>query len=400
VFDVTEVRVTGLSRESQCTLRFGSGALFAIFMALLAMAAILDYGSAPMAHTHLTYLVTGGAGFIGSNLVHYLFAQRPGSRVVVFDKLTYAGNLDNLEAVASRPEYELVKGDLCDRELVRATLRRVKPDVIFNLAAESHVDRSIDGPSLFMQTNVMGTFEVLDAALSQSRELSNTSKPRFVHVSTDEVFGSLGPTGYFTEESQYRPNSPYSASKAGADHIARAYFHTYGLPVITTNCSNNYGPYQFPEKLIPLVTLNAVEGKPLPVYGDGKNIRDWLWVEDHCAALLLAAERGTPGETYNVGGNSERTNLEVVHTICRVLDELRPKANPHESQITFVKDRPGHDRRYAIDASKITRELGFRPSMTFEAGMRKTVEWYLSHREWCDRITQGTYRRERLGLAG
>ncbi len=348
-----------------------------------------------MAHT---YLVTGGAGFIGANLVHHLVAARPGARVVVFDKLTYAGNLDNLEPVAKRAGFEFVEGDLCDRELVRATLRRVKPDVIFNLAAESHVDRSIDGPALFMQTNVIGTFQMLDAALSLSRESENVSSPRFLHVSTDEVFGSLGPTGFFTEESRYRPNSPYSASKAGADHIARAYFHTYGLPVVTTNCSNNYGPYQFPEKLIPLVTLNAAEGKPLPVYGDGKNVRDWLWVDDHCAALLLAAERGTPGETYNVGGNSERTNLEVVQTICRVLDELRPTPHPHERQITFVKDRPGHDRRYAIDASKIKAELGFRPSMTFEAGIRRTVEWYLDNRTWCDRVTEGTYRRERLGL--
>jgi dTDP-glucose 4,6-dehydratase len=346
-----------------------------------------------------TYLVTGGAGFIGSNLVHTLFEERPGSRVIVFDKLTYAGNLDNLEPVAKTPGFELVHGDLCDRDLVRATLHRVRPDVVFNLAAESHVDRSIDGPALFMQTNVMGTFEILDAALTVGREVGNLGELRFVHVSTDEVFGSLGPTGLFSEESQYQPNSPYSASKAGADHIARAYFHTYGLPVVTTNCSNNYGPYQFPEKLIPLVTLNAVEGKSLPVYGDGKNIRDWLWVKDHCSALLLAAERGTPGETYNIGGSSERTNLEVVHTICRVLDELRPKpSGTHTDQITFVKDRPGHDRRYAIDASKITRELGFRPSMTFEAGIRRTVEWYLSHRDWCDRIAQGTYRRERLGL--
>jgi dTDP-glucose 4,6-dehydratase len=351
-----------------------------------------------MAHAPLTYLVTGGAGFIGSNLVHHLFRERPGARVVVFDKLTYAGNLDNLEPVAKNPNYEFIRGDLCDRELVRATLRRAKPDIIFNLAAESHVDRSIDGPALFMQTNVIGTFEILDAALSLGRERGDGAAPRFVHVSTDEVFGSLGPIGLFTEESQYRPNSPYSASKAGADHIARAYFHTYGLPVVTTNCSNNYGPYQFPEKLIPLVTLNAVEGKPLPVYGDGKNIRDWLWVDDHCAALLLAAERGAPGETYNVGGNSERTNLDVVTTICRVLDELRPSAHPHERQITFVKDRPGHDRRYAIDASKIKEELGFRPTMTFEAGIKKTVEWYLANRTWCDRITQGAYRRERLGL--
>jgi len=347
-----------------------------------------------------TYLVTGGAGFIGANLVHHLFEVREGARVVVFDKLTYAGNLDNLESVAKNPRFELVQGDLCDRELVRETVKRVRPDIVFNLAAESHVDRSIDSPSLFMQTNVLGTFEVLDATNALQREAKDGKKPRFLHVSTDEVFGSLGPTGYFTEESQYQPNSPYSASKAGADHIARAYFHTYGLEVVTTNCSNNYGPYQFPEKLIPLVTLNAAEGKALPVYGDGKNIRDWLWVTDHCSAILAAAENGKPGETYAVGGNSERTNLEVVETICAVLDELRPKAKAHKEQITFVKDRPGHDRRYAIDASKIRRELGWVPSMTFEQGIRKTVEWFLENRTWCDRITQGTYRRERLGLSG
>jgi dTDP-glucose 4,6-dehydratase len=347
-----------------------------------------------------TYLVTGGAGFIGANLVHYLREVRPGARVVVYDKLTYAGNLDNLESALKDPLFELVRGDVCDRELARATLRRVRPDIVFNLAAESHVDRSIDGPGVFLQTNVMGTFELLDAALALSRETKDAIRPRFLHVSTDEVFGSLGPTGLFTEGSQYQPNSPYSASKAAADHVARAYFHTYGLPVVTTNCSNNYGPYQFPEKLIPLVTLNAVEGKSLPVYGTGQNIRDWLWVKDHCAALLVAAERGQPGETYNVGGREERTNLQVVETICAVLDELRPKAKKHREQITFVKDRPGHDLRYAIDATKIERELDFRPTMTFEAGIKSTVEWYLENGTWCDRIRAGTYRGERLGLAG
>jgi dTDP-glucose 4,6-dehydratase len=345
-----------------------------------------------------TFLVTGGAGFIGSNLVHHLLSARPEARVVVFDKLTYAGNLDSLEPVRDDPRFEFVKGDLCDRALVRDTLDRVQPDVVFNLAAESHVDRSIDGPAVFMQTNVIGTFEMLDAALALARRRGAEPAPRFVHVSTDEVFGSLGPTGLFTEESQYQPNSPYSASKAGADHIARAYFHTYGLPVVTTNCSNNYGPYQFPEKLIPLTLLNALDGKPLPVYGDGKNVRDWLWVEDHCRALLLAAEKGTPGETYNVGGRAEKTNLEVVHTLCRVLDELRPKGTPYREQITFGKDRPGHDRRSAIDCSKIERELGWRPTLTFDEGIQKTAEWCLAHRPWTDRITQGTYRRERLGL--
>jgi dTDP-glucose 4,6-dehydratase len=351
-------------------------------------------------HPPSTFFVTGGAGFIGANLVHHILEVRPKARVVVYDKLTYAGNLDNLEPVAKDPRFELVSGDICDRDLVRATFARVQPDVVMNLAAESHVDRSIDGPAVFMQTNVIGTFELLDAALAASRERKDSKPLRFLHVSTDEVFGSLGPTGRFTEESQYQPNSPYSASKAGADHIVRAYFHTYGLRVVTTNCSNNYGPYQFPEKLIPLVTLNAAEGKALPVYGDGKNVRDWLWVKDHAAALLLAAERGKPGETYNVGGNSERANIDVVHTICAALDELRPAGKPHSKLIQFVKDRPGHDRRYAIDPSKIERELGFRPTMTFEAGIRKTVEWYLEHRTWCDRISQGTYRRERLGLQG
>jgi dTDP-glucose 4,6-dehydratase len=347
-----------------------------------------------------TFLVTGGAGFIGSNLVHHILEVRPAARVVVYDKLTYAGNLDNLEPVAKNPRFELVRGDICDGGLVRETFRRVRPDVVMNLAAESHVDRSIDGPAVFMQTNVMGTFELLDAALAVSKEQSDRKQLRFLHVSTDEVFGSLGPTGRFTEQSQYQPNSPYSASKAGADHVARAYFHTYGLPVVTTNCSNNYGPYQFPEKLIPLVTLNGAEGKALPVYGDGKNVRDWLWVGDHAAALLLAAEQGKPGETYNIGGDSERANIEVVETICKALDELRPAGRPHSKLIQFVKDRPGHDRRYAIDPSKIERELGFRPTMTFEAGIRKTVEWFLANRSWCDRISQGTYRRERLGLSG
>jgi dTDP-glucose 4,6-dehydratase len=342
-----------------------------------------------------TYFVTGGAGFIGSNLVHYLLETEPDARVVVFDKLTYAGNLDNLEVVEKDARYEFVQGDLCDREQVRATLARVRPDLIFNLAAESHVDRSIDGPAIFIQTNVVGTFQMLDAAL----ELAHGGHSlRFLHVSTDEVFGSLGSEGRFTEQSQYQPNSPYAASKAGADHIARAYVHTYGLPVVTTNCSNNYGPYQFPEKLIPLVTLNALEGKPLPVYGDGKNVRDWLYVRDHCEALVLAAKEGKPGETYNVGGNAERTTLEVVKTICRVLDEVRPRSGSHADLITYVKDRPGHDRRYAIDPAKIQRELGWVPRTEFEAGMQATVAWYVEHREWCERITQGAYRRERLGL--
>ena len=348
-----------------------------------------------------TFLVTGGAGFIGSNLVHHLFASDPGGRVVVLDRLTYAGNLDNLESVAKNDRFEFVHGDICDRELVRATINRIEPAVIFNLAAESHVDRSIENPSEFVRTNVLGTFELLDASLGFFRSLSDGSSERFrfVHVSTDEVFGSLGPTGLFTETSPYAPNSPYSASKASADHLVRAYFHTYGLPVVTTNCSNNYGPYQFPEKLIPLVTLNALDNKPLPVYGDGKNVRDWLYVIDHCEGLYLAAERGKPGETYNLGGNSERTTLEVVEAVCHALDQLSPRqAGPYRELIHFVTDRPGHDRRYAIDASKAAREIGWQPKTPFDSGIHDTVAWYLNHRDWCDRISKGTYRRERLGL--
>jgi dTDP-glucose 4,6-dehydratase len=349
----------------------------------------------------LTYLVTGGAGFIGSNLVLHLLAADASARVVVLDKLTYAGNLDNLEAVVENPRFEFVRGDICDRDLVRATFARTRPSVIFNLAAESHVDRSIESPGEFVRTNVLGTFEMLDAALGYFRGLADGSRDRFrfVHVSTDEVFGSLGAEGLFAESSPYAPNSPYSASKAGADHLVRAYFHTYGMPVVTTNCSNNYGPYQFPEKLIPLVTLNALDAKPLPVYGDGKNVRDWLYVRDHCEGLLLAATRGKPGETYNLGGNSERTTLEVVETVCRVLDELSPRSNgSYRELIHFVADRPGHDRRYAIDAAKAMRELGFCPASGFDSGMRDTVAWYLSHRGWCERISNGVYRRERLGL--
>jgi len=346
-----------------------------------------------------TYLVTGGAGFIGSNLVHLLLA-RPDVSVVVFDRLTYAGNLDNLAPVADHPGYRFVHGDICDRALVRETLAKYRPDVVFNLAAESHVDRSIDGPGEFVRTNVVGTFELLEAARGYFAELDPASRERFrfVHISTDEVFGSLGPEGYFTEATQYAPNSPYSASKAGADHLARAYFHTYGLPTITTNCSNNYGPYQFPEKLIPLMILNALEGKPLPVYGDGQNVRDWLHVRDHAEALALVAEKGKPGETYNVGGRNERTNLQVVETICDLLDELRPADKPRRELITFVRDRPGHDRRYAIDASKIERELGWYPRTGFDEGIRETIAWYLQNGTWCERIHNGVYRRERLGL--
>jgi dTDP-glucose 4,6-dehydratase len=350
-----------------------------------------------------TFFVTGGAGFIGSNLVHHLLEQEPESNVVVYDRLTYAGNLDNLADVAGDPRYRFVHGDICDRHRLRVALTEARPDVVFNLAAESHVDRSIDGPSEFVRTNVTGTFEVLEAArvLSSRSEAALPANFRLVHVSTDEVFGSLGDDGYFSESTRYAPNSPYAASKAGADHLARAYFQTYGLDVVTTNCSNNYGPYQFPEKLIPLTILNALENKPLPIYGDGQNVRDWIYVADHCEALLAAATKGKPGETYAVGGRSERTNLSIAHAVCDVLDDLAPRKGGMRSYrelITFVADRPGHDRRYAIDPSKIEGELGWRPATTFERGISKTVAWYLANRAWCERITKAVYQRERLGL--
>jgi dTDP-glucose 4,6-dehydratase len=345
----------------------------------------------------LTHLVTGGAGFIGSNLVHHLVA-RDDVRVVVLDKLTYAGNRDNLRALESHPRFAFVQGDICDAAVVADLFARERPDVVMNLAAESHVDRSIDGPGEFIRTNVTGTFELLEAARHHYKTLSNEEKARFrfLHVSTDEVFGSLGATGFFREDTRYAPNSPYAASKASADHLARAYHHTYGLPVVVTNCSNNYGPYQFPEKLIPLVLLNALEGKPLPVYGDGKNVRDWLYVEDHCTALALVASKGIPGETYVVGGHNERTTLQIVEGICDALQALRPIEGGYRHLIRFVTDRPGHDRRYAIDPEKIGRELGWTPKTTFETGLRATVEWYLAHREWCEKIA--ATNRERIGL--
>jgi dTDP-glucose 4,6-dehydratase len=316
--------------------------------------------------------------------------------------LTYAGNLDNLAGVTKDPRYRFVHGDICDRDHVRAIFREARPAVVYHLAAESHVDRSIDAPGEFVRTNVSGTFEMLDAARAfLAEEAADVRKQfRFVHVSTDEVFGSLGASDFFTEQSRYEPNSPYAASKAGADHLARAYFHTYGLPVVTTNCSNNYGPYQFPEKLIPLMILNALEGKPLPVYGDGQNIRDWLYVVDHCEALFTAATRGVPGETYNIGGRNERTTIQIADAVCDALDQKAPrKSGSYRELIKFVADRPGHDRRYAIDPSKAIRELGWQPATPFEDGLERTVSWYLAHREWCDRITQGVYRRERLGLS-
>ncbi|MFT3773733.1 MAG: dTDP-glucose 4,6-dehydratase [Minicystis sp.] len=345
-------------------------------------------------------LVTGGAGFIGSNFVLRTIASGA-ARVVNLDKLTYAGNLDNLASLDGDPAHVFVHGDIADRPLVARLLAEHRPRAIINFAAESHVDRSIDSPADFIQTNIVGTFQLLEAALAHVAALpaSEAERFRFVHVSTDEVYGSLGPDGLFTEDSRFAPNSPYAASKAGADHLVRAYHRTYGLATLTTNCSNNYGPHQFPEKLIPLVILNALEGRPLPIYGDGKQVRDWLYVGDHCDALHRVLDRGRPGETYNIGGSCERENLAVVARICDLLDELSPRAaGSHRDLITFVADRPGHDRRYAIDSSKIQDELDWSPAHGFDEGLRATVVWYLANRAWCDRITGGVYRRERLGL--
>jgi dTDP-glucose 4,6-dehydratase len=348
-----------------------------------------------------TLLVTGGAGFIGANFVLRQMAQ-DGLNIINLDALTYAGNLDTLESVKDHPDHLFVLGSIGDRPLVEYVLNRYQPDAIVNFAAESHVDRSIDSPEAFIQTNLVGTFQLLEATRSYWRQLPAEEKRsfRFLHVSTDEVYGSLGESGRFAETSPYQPNSPYSASKAGSDHLVRAYFHTYGLPVLTTNCSNNYGPYQFPEKLIPLMISNAVQGKPLPVYGAGANVRDWLFVLDHCKAIERVLDAGAPGEVYNIGGNNEKTNLAVVETICSLLDEMLPDSphRPHRDLITFVKDRPGHDLRYAIDASKIRRELGWEPEETFDTGLRKTVRWYLDNASWCQRVLDGSYRGERLGL--
>jgi dTDP-glucose 4,6-dehydratase len=348
-----------------------------------------------------TLLVTGGAGFIGSALVRMLIRETSYA-VVNVDKLTYAGNLDSVEPVSDDPRYRFEHVDICDERAVARLFETHRPAAVIHLAAESHVDRSIDGPAAFIETNVVGTFTLLREALAYWRGLPADAREgfRFVHVSTDEVFGSLGLTGHFTETTPYAPNSPYSASKAGSDHLVRAWFHTYGLPTITTNCSNNYGPYQFPEKLIPLTIQNAVNRTPIPVYGKGENVRDWLYVEDHVRALLLALEKGIPGETYLVGGSSERTNLDVVQQICDLVDDLAPghDAHPRRAQITFVADRPGHDLRYGIDASRIRRELGWEPRETFESGLRKTVEWYLANDAWCERVQSGAYRGERLGL--
>jgi dTDP-glucose 4,6-dehydratase len=347
-----------------------------------------------------TVLVTGGAGFIGSALVRKL-VRETGHAVVNVDKLTYAGNLESLPDVASSPRYAFERVDVADAAAVRRVFAEYAPDGVIHLAAESHVDRSIDGPAAFVETNVVGTFTLLDEALRYARaRRGGAADFRFLHVSTDEVYGSLGADGRFTESTPYAPNSPYSATKAASDHLVRAWHHTYGLHAVTTNCSNNYGPYQFPEKLIPLMIQRALAGQPLPVYGRGENVRDWLYVDDHADALVAAFERGRPGETYNVGGHNEVRNIDVVHRVCALLDELAPDpAGPYARLVAFVADRPGHDARYAVDASKIQRELGWAPKETFDTGLRKTVAWYLANAAWRERVLSGAYRTERLGLA-
>jgi dTDP-glucose 4,6-dehydratase len=354
-----------------------------------------------------TLLITGGAGFIGSNLVRHAL-DHTADRIVVVDKLTYAGNLLNLEQPLKDPRVTFVHADIADRSEMARVFRDARPDAVLNLAAETHVDRSIDGPRPFIDTNIVGTFVLLEASRQLMAEVSPAARAgfRFLHVSTDEVYGTLGPVGLFSEETAFAPNSPYAASKAAADHLVRAYYHTYGLPTLVTNCSNNYGPLQYPEKLIPLMILTALDGKPLPIYGDGGNVRDWLHVDDHCAGILLVLGKGRVGERYNVGGGNERTNVEIVDRICDALQELRPPAaNPalkpgssYRELKTHVADRPGHDRRYAIDAMKIRRELDWSPRHRFEDGLTSTVGWYLEHREWCDAVQAGRYERQRLGL--
>ena len=358
-----------------------------------------------------TLLVTGGAGFIGSNFVHHLLRQTD-HRLVIVDKLTYAGSLLNLEAALNDPRLVFVQADIADEGAMSHLFAEHRPSAVVNLAAETHVDRSIDSPQPFVETNVGGTVVLLDVARRACDGRDNGNRGfRFLHVSTDEVYGTLGDGGQFSEETPYAPNSPYAASKASADHFVRAYAHTYGLPVLITNCSNNYGPFQFPEKLIPLMILNAIEGRPLPIYGDGGNVRDWLHVEDHCAGLLAVLERGQVGGKYNIGGGCERTNLQIVDAICDVLEELLPAAsNPalralpeprvYRALKTMVEDRPGHDRRYAVNATKVQNELGWKPARTFEEGLRHTVQWYLDHRPWCEAVQAGRYDRQRLGLRG
>jgi dTDP-glucose 4,6-dehydratase len=350
-----------------------------------------------------TLIVTGGAGFIGSNFVRHALARTAYDRIVVVDKLTYAGNLLNLEDALTDARVVFVRADIADERAMARLFAEHEPSALINLAAETHVDRSIDGPRLFVDTNLVGTVVLLDVArdFANKRADRSTSPFRFLHVSTDEVYGSLGPTGQFSETAAYAPNSPYAASKASADHFVHAYGRTYGLPVLITNCSNNYGAYQFPEKLIPLVILNALDERPLPIYGDGGNVRDWLHVDDHCLGLCAVLERGRPGEKYNIGGDNEHTNLAVVDAVCDALDSLRPRRERGESYRalkTFVADRPGHDRRYAVDASKIRRELGWAPRQTFAEGLRETVQWYIEHRNWCEKVQAGRYDRQRLGL--
>jgi dTDP-glucose 4,6-dehydratase len=356
-----------------------------------------------------TFLITGGAGFIGCNFVRLVLAETE-ARVVVLDSLTYAGSLENLAGVLDDPRFTFVLGDIADRAAVRQVFAEHRPTAVLNFAAESHVDRSIEDASAFIRTNIVGTFELLEAARRYLADLTGSDREafRFLHVSTDEVYGSLGPTGAFSETTPYAPNSPYAASKAGADHLVRAYHETYGLPALLTNCSNNYGPHQFPEKLIPLMTLNALEGKPLPIYGDGGNVRDWIYVEDHCRGVLAVLRQGRPGEKYNLGGRSERTNLQIVNTLCDILESERPAAgNPalrdhgivsYKDLKKFVADRPGHDRRYAIDDAKARTELGWETRHDFASGVHATVRWYIDNRPWCEAVQSGTYDRERLGL--
>ncbi len=351
----------------------------------------------------MNILVTGGAGFIGSAVIRHLINETE-HHVLNVDKLTYAGNLESLISVSDHPRYQFTQTDICDHVFLTRLFSEFQPDIVMHLAAESHVDRSIDGPAEFINTNIVGTYTLLEVARKYWQNLSTIKKSRFKfhHISTDEVYGDLeGTTDLFTETTPYLPSSPYSASKASSDHLVRAWHRTYGLPVVITNCSNNYGPYHFPEKLIPLMILNALDGKSLPVYGNGQQIRDWLFVEDHARALYQVATEGIVGETYNIGGHNEKQNIEVVKTICKILDELKPRleGKTYTSLITFVNDRPGHDLRYAIDASKIERELGWKPQESFETGIRKTVQWYLNNLEWCQRVQDGSYQRERLGEA-
>lgn len=358
--------------------------------------------SARTDHDGARILVTGGAGFIGSAVVRYLISETD-SEVLNLDKLTYAGNLESLISVEDSPRYRFERVDICDAAALDALFASFRPLYVMHLAADSHVDRSIDGPAAFIETNILGTHTLLEAALRYWRGMGEAEQSafRFHHISTDEVYGSLGPTGRFNEDSPYRPNSPYSASKAASDHLVRAWHHTFGLPVVVTNCSNNYGPYQFPEKLIPLTIIHALRGESLPVYGTGENVRDWLYVEDHAEALVALLTRGRPGEVYNIGGDAERRNIDVVRSLCVLLDKMQPDSphRPHEDLIQFVTDRPGHDVRYAIDSGKIARELGWTPRTSFDDGLRKTVCWYLDNRTWWERVLSGAYRGQRLGLA-